>query len=153
MTSISICSQLSGFSSSHFLGGPALSVQSTGANTLEIIAGDGSLALTVITPAAFAGTYHVDLDDLENGPVNVVKPQVSGSFVTGETLIPVAGLWVYDTQIGPPVNTLEWVVDGVSVQSGSPYSIGANDMSLVLRETSQQSGQAVQEANSAVLAR
>ncbi|MEL6418069.1 MAG: Ig-like domain-containing protein [Pseudomonadota bacterium] len=97
--------------------------------TISLDAANGELAITVLTPAAYAGTYMVNTTDLDGGPVALVPPALSGSGGVGETLSAQSGLWVYEAVDGTPDKTFQWTRDGVDIlgQTGSTYVVSSTD--------------------------
>ena len=101
--------------------------------------GAGSLTITILAPAAYAGSYSVSESDLQTGPVNLVPPQLLGQGDVGATLDTMPGLWVFDLAAPEPTIALQWLRDGVAIPgaTGPSYQVQAADAGaqLTLRET------------------
>jgi hypothetical protein len=108
---------------------PVLSVETAANNTLVINSETGSLDITVTTPAVFAGTWSIDTNDLNNGPVNLVPPAFSGTVAIGEVLTATEGLWVYDTSAGLPDQFWQWRRAGQEIPgaTGATYTVTSAD--------------------------
>ncbi|MEO1196048.1 MAG: Ig-like domain-containing protein [Pseudomonadota bacterium] len=113
---------------------PDVSVVTLANNTLQVSGGDGPIDIAISAPAAFAGTYTVDLQDLGAGPVNLVPPTVSGSPDLGATLTATDGLWIYDEAAGTPVHGLQWQRSGVDISGATAanYTLQATDVGVPL---------------------
>ncbi len=89
-----------------------LAIQNTPEGSLEIMAQDGTLLVTLLAPSPFAGTYTITTDLLADGPVNLVAPQITGTPSTGQTLSVIPGLWLYDSAHAAPLAAYQWLWDG-----------------------------------------
>lgn len=96
--------------------------------------GSGSILVTVLAPAAFAGSYTVALADLAVGPLNLVAPSITGVASIGETVTAAPGLWLYDADAGIPALDYDWQANGTAIA-------GATGGSFVL--TTSEAGRAV----------
>lgn len=98
-------------------------------NTLHVSAGTGTVEIAVTSPAAFAGIHAADLGDLAAGPVNLVRPGISGTIATGEVLTATDGLWIGDAGAGTPVRSLQWTRGGEIVPgaTASSYTVVSGD--------------------------
>ncbi len=108
--------------------GLAISVETD--NTMRVTAGTGSIEVVVTAPAAFAGTYIFDVDDLVSGPLNLVVPGISGTVEVGQVLTATNGLWVYDTGAGVPTQSWQWQRAGVDIAgaAGPSYTVQSGDV-------------------------
>ncbi len=104
-------------------------------NTFEVTAGPGPIDIAVTDPVAFAGTYTANLPDLDQGPVNLVAPVISGDVTVGGTLNAAQGLWIYDTGAGAPSQGWQWQRGGVDIpgETGPSYTVQAIDLGQALR--------------------
>ncbi|MEM8871279.1 MAG: hypothetical protein AAGE38_12820, partial [Pseudomonadota bacterium] len=92
---------------------------------LELLDADGTLHITVLSPAAYAdhdagngaGIFTFNTADLDAGPVNLVPPQIAddGTPEPEETLNMVPGLWIYDGANSAPAVTSQWQRDGADI--------------------------------------
>lgn len=98
-------------------------------NTLNISAGTGPVEIAVTSPAGFAGTHGADLGDLASGPVNLVRPGITGTIATGEVLTARDGLWIHDAGAGTPVLIRQWQRGGVDIpgETGAAYTVVTGD--------------------------
>jgi hypothetical protein len=107
-----------------------LTVTATTTGEIEVAAESGEIAITVTSPAQFAGTYVMDVDgvplssiSLATGPRCLVAPRIallsdadgSGSIGIGDILgieqsgtASHPGLWLYDVAGGEPVIGRQW---------------------------------------------
>lgn len=99
-------------------------------NTLTVTAGPGLIDITVTDPVEFAGTYTADLRDLDQGPINLVAPTISGDVTAGTTLTAAPGLWVYDIGAGAPSQSWQWQRGGIDIpgETGANYLVQAGDV-------------------------
>jgi hypothetical protein len=109
---------------------PQLSIDISPENTLVVTAETSTIEITVSAPAAFAGTWTVDTGDLLGGPINLVRPTISGLFAEGEQLTASGGLWIYDTGSGLPVQGWQWRRGGAVIPgaTGMTYTVTAADI-------------------------
>ena len=118
---------------------PQLSIDPVGDNTLVVNAETGVIDITVTTPVEFAGTFQVNLSDLNGGPVNLVPPSISGTVAVGQVLTATGGLWIYDTSANQPLASWQWRRLGVDIpgETTTTYTVQASDIGLGLsiRET------------------
>lgn len=107
-------------------------------NTMVIDAATGQVDLTITSPAAFAGTYQFDTDDLTLGPINLVPPTISGTVGTGQVLTAETGLWAHDAG-SLPGQALQWLLGGADIAgaTGPTYTVQSSDIGpgLSVRET------------------
>lgn len=117
----------------------SLSVDVQGDNTLLVSAETGALQLTVTTPANFAGTYPVNTNDLLNGPVNLVVPDLSGTPTVGNQLSAIPGLWIHDPDAAPLLQNWQWLRAGAEIlgATGQTYVMTLEDVGqgVSVRET------------------
>lgn len=117
----------------------ALTVETQPDNTLVVTSGTGPLEITVSTPAAFAGTYQVDPNDLASGPVNLVIPTFGGMLTEGSDLIAGSGLWIHETDAGVPSQSWQWLRNGFDIAgaTGASYTMTSADLqqTMSVRET------------------
>lgn len=109
--------------------------------TLEIALQPGGQARFAVTrPAAHAGSYDLDSDDLATGPVWLAGPVVSGGTLRGSTLTAVPGLPVHDAEAGAmTVTGGQWHRGGTPIAGATAlaYTIVAADQGhdLTFRQT------------------
>ena len=92
--------------------GSSLTLTPLADGTIEIDTDADALTIMVTAPAFYQGSWSVALADLDNGPVSLVAPGISGSIASGATLSVVPGLWVYDGTHAAPVHAYQWSLDG-----------------------------------------
>lgn len=104
-------------------------------NTFEVTAGPGPIDITVTDPADFAGTYTADLRDLDQGPINLAAPVVSGEVAAGTTLTAAQGLWIYEAGAGAPSQSWQWQRGETDIpgETGTSYLVQAGDLGQGLR--------------------
>ena len=113
---------------------PTLTITVEPDNTLTVNAELGLIDITIITPAAWAGTYQANTSDLATGPVNLILPVISGTPDLGETLSAADGLWIYDTGAGTPAKSWQWRRNGVDIAGATSanYVVQAADAGTAL---------------------
>jgi hypothetical protein len=94
----------------------------------------GELAITVVKPAGYAGTYALKTTDLDAGPVNLVLPRVTGTAAVGAKLAALPGLWAFDADAAPLAITRQWTRAGQPIQgaTGADYVVAAGDAGRTL---------------------
>jgi hypothetical protein len=91
-----------------------LDLAATPGGEMQIQNSQGTLTITVSTPAAYAGTYIVDVADLALGPVNLAPAAIveGPSVEVADTLTLTPGLWIYDADVGGiQAPTYQWQAD------------------------------------------
>lgn len=116
-----------------------LTIDVTPNNTLVVNAESGMIDITVTDPAALSGTYQADVSDLIGGPINLVVPTITGTIGVGQVLTANAGLWVFDTGAGTPVQSWQWRRASTDIPGATAdtYTVTAADIGqgLAVRET------------------
>lgn len=102
--------------------GQTLSINATGDNTLEVTADPGLIETIVTDPPELQGSYSFDTALLAGGPVNLVAPDVTGPFATGQTVSAVPGLWAIDTGAGVHAITYQWFRDATPIAGATAAS-------------------------------
>lgn len=95
--------------------GPSLSLTPLTDGTVEVDTDADAVTITVTAPAFFAGSWTLNLADLDAGPVLLAAPGISGDVVDGATLSLRAGLWVYDGTVGTPTYGYQWSRDAAAL--------------------------------------
>lgn len=82
----------------------------------------------ITTPAVYAGTYSVDLNDLNGGPVALMAVARTGTTGTGNDYIARPGLYAHRINTIPAF-TYRWTRDGVDIsgETGATYTQVAGD--------------------------
>lgn len=97
-------------------------------------------------PAAYAGSFNLDLGALETGPVYLVRPALSGTPEPGATLSATPFFWVYPEALGAMSVSSGWRRDAamLSGESGPEHTVTEADIGTLLRyvETATQPGAA-----------
>ncbi|MCE8417965.1 hypothetical protein LZ190_04495 [Rhodovulum sulfidophilum] len=97
-------------------------------------------------PAAYAGSFNLDLGALETGPVCLVRPALSGTPEPGATLSATPFFWVYPEALGALSVSSGWRRDAamLSGESGTEHTVTEADIGTLLRyvETATQPGAA-----------
>jgi len=91
-----------------------LSLTSMADGELEIDNATGLITISVSAPAAFAGSYQANADELDTGPVPLAPPSLSqsGPVTVGTALVATPGLWLYDPDNGTLVgSSWQWQRD------------------------------------------
>lgn len=106
-----------------------------------ISATNGDLSVT-IGEGVHAGTYSQRATDgapltvemINNGPVPLTLPVISGTPLQGETLSFTPGLWIYAGD-GPGDQTVLWInnTDGATGSTGATYTLQASDVADTIR--------------------
>lgn len=133
---------------------PVLEVFTWVDNTLIIEAEAEPLALTIIQPSAWAGTYQVAVADLIGGPVNLAAPTVVGDFDIAQVLTAQHGLWIYGTTEGPLAQSWQWRANGADIAgaTNAAYTVQTGDIGQVLSVVEIQTDAAGQREAEAVVA-
>lgn len=124
----------------------ALEITATVDGEMTVNNANGVIEVSITAPAVYAGTYLADMDDLANGPVNLVPPAIvpDALLVAGEGLTARDGLWLYDPDGGLPVSTFAWQRDGTDISgaTGTAYTLDGADegADITLVETLTQTG-------------
>ncbi|BAQ71675.1 hypothetical protein NHU_04562 (plasmid) [Rhodovulum sulfidophilum] len=97
-------------------------------------------------PAAYAGSFNLDLGALETGPVCLVRPALSGTPEPGATLSAPPFFWVYPEALGALSVSSGWRRNGTVIadETGSTHKVISADAGTDLQyiETGTQSGAA-----------
>lgn len=97
-------------------------------------------------PAAYAGSFNLDLGALETGPVCLVRPALSGTPEPGATLSATPFFWVYPEALGALSVSSGWRRNGTVLagETGSTHTVISADAGTDLQyiETGTQSGAA-----------
>ncbi|MBL3560136.1 hypothetical protein [Rhodovulum sulfidophilum] len=97
-------------------------------------------------PAAYAGSFNLDLGALETGPVCLVRPALSGTPEPGATLSATPFFWVYPEALGALSVSSGWRRNGTVLagETGSTHKVISADAGTDLQyiETGTQSGAA-----------
>ncbi|MCE8430071.1 hypothetical protein [Rhodovulum sulfidophilum] len=97
-------------------------------------------------PAAYAGSFNLDLSALETGPVCLVRPALSGTPEPGATLSATPFFWVYPEALGALSVSSGWRRNGTVLagETGSTHKVISADAGTDLQyiETGTQSGAA-----------
>ncbi|WP_414899079.1 hypothetical protein [Rhodovulum sp. YEN HP10] len=127
-----------------------LRVEDNGDGTVGVGYADGArstVEFVLTRPAAYAGSFALDLGALETGPVCLVRPALSGTPEPGATLSATPFLWVYPASLGALSVSAGWSRDGTMLpgESGTEHIVSAADIGTQLRyvETVTQSGVSV----------
>jgi hypothetical protein len=126
--------------------------------TVSIDGATGAITIEILEPAEFAGTYTQDIDgrplttDLVTADrfVCLVRPEISGSPIVGETLsMDGEGLWLY---VGAePTFTYQWNNNGMAIAgatSGSyTLTAGENGQTVTMSVIASEGGDSVAAAS------
>ncbi|MCE8467586.1 hypothetical protein LZ189_00620, partial [Rhodovulum sulfidophilum] len=97
-------------------------------------------------PAAYAGSFNLDLGALETGPVCLVRPALSGTPEPGATLSATPFFWVYPEALGALSVSSGWRRNGTVLagETGPTHTVISADAGTDLQyiETGTQSGAA-----------
>ena len=113
---------------------PALAVEATPDNRLEVTSATGNVDLTISGSGDFDGLATVDAGLLGGGPVNIAPPQIIGDAATEGTLLTAKpGLWAHDA-FGLPAQGLQWRRNGVDIPGATAgvYAVTATDVGATL---------------------
>ncbi|HDR28349.1 hypothetical protein [Rhodovulum sp.] len=105
---------------------------------IEILAATSStLSLTISGTSAFNGVYQVDPQLLKSGPVNLVRPRITGTAAAGATLTLQPGLWISEKTATVPTESYQWLRNGVVIpdETAPTHVIVPEDGGTVLRVT------------------
>ena len=94
----------------------------------------GELTVTILEPAAYAGAYVIDPDDLDAGPVNLVPPRISGTAEAGATLTALPGLWAFNGNDAPLAVSRQWFrgTTAIAGETGTSHVVDAADAGQTL---------------------
>jgi hypothetical protein len=100
-----------------------------GNGEIEISGSGATLNLTVSGTGVHDGNYVLSVAQLDDGPVNLSSPIISGTGTIGEDVTLVPGLWIYDASSPPPVVDVQWRRDGATISGamGTVYTPVATD--------------------------
>ena len=99
---------------------------------------NGKVDITVTEPAEFAGSYTVDLTELDTHPVVLVPPAVNGDVAVGNTVTGTPGLTVFKPGQGTPMSSFQWLL-------GNSQIAGATNASYVVQSGDDAIGLSLQE--------
>lgn len=139
-----------------YLAGQAtLTLSRTARNTALLSAAAAPATLTVLAPAAYAGTYPLPVDALGGGPVALRPPQVVGTPQAGTPIEARPALWAHDGAAAEPARSWRWQSNGVDIPGaeGTAFIPTAAEAGTLLRvlETAEGAHGTAEAASATVL--
>ena len=111
----------------------------TSVGDFAVEAASGEITVTILEPAAYAGTHVIETADLDQGPINLIPARIDGSTGVGSTLTAVPGVWAGDETDGAIAFAQQWYrgTTAVAGATGSSHVIQAADTTSGLRYSRQ----------------